>query len=113
MNAFVGENMKDKYIKQAIAKQNICIYTKSAISESLCFDNSAHLGAILNIDNIDDSYGLLVEKGEDFVKASIPKGARVTLADGDPNVDCTVFYKNVECDLLFEEGELEDYFTII
>ena len=105
--------MKDKHLRQAITTQTICVYTKSAISESPCYDNSVCLGAILTIDNIDDSYGLLVEKGEDFVKASIPKGARVTLAAGDPNVDCTVFYKNIECDLLFEDGELEDYFTII
>lgn len=91
--------------------QPLCIYTKTPNSYSECWDNLTNDN--LELDNIDDSYGLnLVETG-DVINVFIPRNARCILKKASPNVDCTVVYKNIECDLLFEDEPIDTYFDAV
>lgn len=92
--------------------QPLCIYTKTSNSYSECWDIITNDN--LELDNIDESYGLdLVETG-DRIDVYIPRNARCTLKKpSNPNLDCTVVYKNIECDLYFEDEPIDTYFDII
>lgn len=93
------------------AIQPLCIYTKTLNSYSVCWDNITNNE--LNVDNIDDSYGLDIEERGDTINVYIPRNAKCVIKKTAPNVDCTVFYKNIECDLLFEDEPIDSYFNII
>lgn len=95
----------------AFVTQPLCIYTKTSNSYSECWDNNTN--SSLELDNIDDSYGLdLVETG-DRIDVYIPRNAKCILKKAGPNVDCTIVYKNIECDLLFEDEPIDMYFDVV
>ena len=88
----------------AFVTQPLCIYTKTPNSYSECWDNLTNDS--LELDNIDDSYGLDIVETGDVINVCILKKA-------SPNVDCTVVYKNIECDLLFEDEPIDTYFDAV
>lgn len=92
--------------------QPLCIYTKTSNSYSECWDNLTNDN--LELDNIDESYGLdLVETG-DRIDVYIPRNSRCILKKpSNPNLDCTVEYKNIECDLYFEDEPIDMYFDVV
>ena len=95
----------------AFVKQPLCIYTKTPTSYSECWDNLTN--DILELDNIDDSYGLDIVETGDVINVFIPSNARCILKKANPNVDCAVVYKNIECDLLFEDETIDTYFDVV
>ena len=97
----------------ALVTQPLCIYTKTTNSYSECWDNLTNDS--LELDNIDDSYGLDVVETGDVINVFIPINARCILekANANPNVDCIVVYKNIECDLLFEDETIDTYFEAV
>jgi len=95
----------------AFVKQPLCIYTKTPTSYSECWDNLTNDS--LELDNIDDSYGLDIIGTGDVISAFIPRNVRCILTKANPNVDCTVVYKNIECDLLFEDETIDTYFDVV
>lgn len=96
---------------RAITTQPFCIYTKTLNSYSVCWNNTTNNE--LNIDDIDDSYGLDIEERGDTIYVYIPKNAICTLKKTSPNVDCTIIYKNIECDLVFDDDSINDYLEIL
>ncbi len=96
----------------AFVTQPLCIYTKTSNSYSECWDNLTNDS--LELDNIDDSYGLDIVETGDVINVFIPINARCILKKAtNPNVDCTVVYKNIECDLLFEDEPIDTYFDAV
>ena len=95
----------------AFVTQPVCIYTKTPNSYSECWDNLTN--DILELDNIDDSYGLDIVETGDVINVFIPRNARCILKKANPNVDCTVVYKNIEYDLLFEDEPIDYYLEIM
>lgn len=95
----------------AFVTQPLCIYTKTPNSYSECWDNLTNDS--LELDNIDDSYGLDIVETGDVINVFIPRNARCILKKSSPNVDCTVVYKNIECDLLFEDEPIDTYFDAV
>jgi len=91
--------------------QPLCIYTKTLSSYSECWNNITNTS--LNVDDIDESYGLDIEDKGDIINVYIPINARCVLKRTTPNVDCTIFYKNIECDLIFEDEPIDSYFEIL
>lgn len=92
-----------------VTTQPVGIYTKTLTSYSNCWDilNNDNL----ELDNIDESYGLDVVELPDRFDVYIPKGAKCVIIHGDnPNVDCTIRYKNIECDLIFEDEPIDSFF---
>lgn len=102
-------NRKGKLTVRTI--QPLCIYSKDSCSYSECWDNSKNDS--LNIDDIDDSYGVDIVENSYRIDVYIPRSATCILKKSVPNVDCTVYYKNIECDLLFEEEPIDMYFEIV
>lgn len=95
----------------AFVTQPLCIYTKTPNSYSECWDNLTNDS--LELDNIDDSYGLDIVETGDVINVFIPSNARCILTKkANPNVDCTIVYKNIECDLLFEDEPIDTYFDV-
>lgn len=105
------EELKTKGKLEVLTTQKLCIYTKDQVSESECLDTNKKTQ--LNVENIDDSYGLEIQENGDIVEVYIPKNARVFLRKGSPNIDCTVLYKNIECDLFFEDEPIDNYFELV
>lgn len=105
------EELKAKGKLEAVTTQRLSIYYKDQISESICYDSNKN--DELDPSNIDDSYGLEVEETDDTVEVFIPKNARVLLLNISANIDCAVRYKNIECDLIFEDDPIESYFEIV
>lgn len=95
----------------ALVTQPLCIYTKTTNSYSECWDNLTNDS--LELDNIDDSYGLDIVETGDVINVFIPINARCILKKANPNVDCIVVYKNIECDLLFEDETIDTYFEAV
>ena len=93
-----------------ITTQPLCIYTKCNNVESECWDNETN--SQLDINNIDDSYNLNVIKDNERIDVFIPSNVTCILKKTNPNTDCTVIYKNIECDLLFEDEPIDNFFTI-
>ena len=91
--------------------QPMCIYTKTLDSYSICWDK--FLDKELDIEDIDDSYGLEIEKRGDVLIVYIPRNAKGTIKKTNPNADCTIFYKNIECDLVFEDEPIDYYLEIM
>lgn len=89
----------------------LCIYTKNAYSESECWDTSRNKE--FDPTYVNSSYELDIINKEDTTYVYIPKGAKCTIKDINPNTDCTVYYKNIECDLVFEDESIEEYFEIV
>lgn len=93
-----------------ITTQPLCIYSKDPTSYSSCYDSRTNNE--LEIKLIDDSYGLdIVEYGE-RTDVYIPSNAKCTLKR-TINADCMIIYKNIECDLVFEDEPMDMYFEII
>lgn len=91
--------------------QPVCIFSKSSQSWSECWDNNT--SSILDISKIDDSYGLDLVESNNRIDVYIPRNAKCILTKPDnPNMDCTIVYKNIECDLSFEDDAIELYFDI-
>lgn len=104
----LNKNKKiDVYTTQAL-----CIYSKDDISYSDCWDNNTN--SELEIENIDDSYGLDIVESGNRIDIYIPKNARCVLKHS-PNInsDCIVCYKNIECELVFEDEPIDVYFEKI
>ena len=95
----------------AFVKQSLCIYTKTPTSYSECWDNLTK--DTLKLDNIDASYGLDIVGTGDLISVFIPRNVRCILKKANPNVDCIVVYKNIECDLLFEDETIDTYFEAV
>ena len=92
-------------------EQPLCIYSKDNVSYSSCWDNSTN--DELDLDRVDESYGLDMVENGDRIDVYIPRNAKCVLKKAGPNIDCTVVYKNIECDLLFEDEPIDMYFSII
>jgi len=105
------DELKIKNKLLVITTQKLLIYYKNEVSESACYNILTHTE--LKPTDLDDSYGLDLEIKENEFFIYIPKGAKCTLKRIVPNVDCTVFYKNIECDLVFDGEPIDDYFGII
>lgn len=106
----LNELNRNKQLR-VITTQPLCIYTKTLHSYSACWNNATNNE--LNVDDIDDSYGLDIEERGEIINVYIPRNAICTLKKTAPNVDCTIFYNNIECDLTFEEEPMDNYFEII
>ena len=102
-------NNKEKIT--VVVTQPLCIYSKTPSFYSECWDNYTHNN--LEPDNIDDSYGLNVVKTADRIDVYIPKNVKCILTKTNSNIDCTIIYKKIECDLLFEDEPIDRYFDIV
>lgn len=105
------DELKIKNKLSVITTQRLLVYYRNEVSESSCYNIATHTD--LKPTDLTDTYGLdlIIKDNEFFIY--IPKGAKCTLKRTVPNVDCTVFYKYIECDLLFEDEPIDDYFEII
>ncbi len=102
-------NKNDKI--DVILTQPLCIYSKGLTFQSKCWD--INLNKWLEADDIDDSYGLdIIETGE-RIDVYIPRNARCILKKAGADIDCVVAYKNIECDLTFEDEPIDMYFDIL
>lgn len=106
------EKLHDNGKLSVILDRPLCIYSKDINWSSNCWDLS--INAELNTKNIDESYGLDVVERNDRVDVYIPRNAKCTLRKArDLAIDCTVIYKNIECDLTFDSDDsIDDYFMI-
>lgn len=101
-------------LKKSLEVRTICpvsVYMKNAYSESECWDTSRNKE--FDLTYVNGSYELDIKTKGDTTYVYIPKGAKCTIKDMNPNSDCTVFYKNIECDLFFEDDSIEEYFEIV
>lgn len=92
--------------------QPLIVYYKDNNSHSECYDRSRNKW--LDIDDIDDSYGLdVMEESDDCVSVMIPEGRKCRISKSSPNVDCFLEYNNIELDLLFEDEPIDSFFEIV
>lgn len=106
----IYEELQNNDIIEVYTTQPLCIYTKTNTSYSECFDTNYN--DQLDIDNIDDSYQLEVIKNDDRIDVFIPNGVKCSLKKASPNSDCLVIYKNIKCELVFDEP-IDNFFEII
>ena len=97
-------------ILEQLEQQNkLTVITKTKNSFSECFDSNTN--SSLEIENIDDSYQLDIVDHDDYIDVYIPRNAKCTLIK-NPQVDCTIKYKYIECDLVFEDEPIDNFFTV-
>lgn len=105
------EQLKLKKSLEVRTIRPVCVYMCNAYSKAYCWDASRNKE--FDHTYVNDSYELDIKTIGDTTYVYIPKGAKCTIKDMNPNSDCCVYYKNIECDLIFEDGPLEEYFEII
>ena len=108
------EQLRHKNKLRVNLLQPLVILYKDLTASNTCWDMS--LNKKLDVNDIDDSYGLDVvdPDGNDVVEVLIPKGATCVLEKTSSDVDCTVKYKNVECDLTFDNmDDVDCFFEVI
>jgi hypothetical protein len=90
--------------------QPLVIYYKDSTSHNECYDIDKNKP--LDINDIDDSYGLEVDDSrEDCVTVMIPRGVRVKLRKpSSADFDCKIEYKNIEIELTFEDEPMDSFF---
>lgn len=92
--------------------QALCIYSKDNNSYSECWDNNTNSN--LDLDNIDDSYCLDIVDSGNRIDVYIPRNSKCILKPASSiNADCIICYKNIECELTFEDEPIEIYFEIL
>lgn len=104
------EQLEQQNKLTVITNQPICIYTKTKNSYSECYDHN--MNSSLDVKNIDESYQLDVVNYDDSIAVYIPRNAKCTLYNTYPNSDCGIIYKNIECDLIFEDEPIDNFFTV-
>ena len=97
---------------KVITKLPICVFSKDLTSYSSCEDLLYH--DQLDIDNIDDSYELDIVEYNERYDVYIPIDHCCTLyKTSNPNYHCTLVYKNIKCDICFEDEPIDNYFDVI
>ena len=108
------EQLRERDRLKVTLLQPLVVLYKDLTTSNNCWDTS--LNKKLDVKDIDDSYGLDVvdSDGNDIVEVLIPKGAVCTFMKTSPSIDCTVRYKNIECDLTFDNmDDIDCFFEVI
>lgn len=112
-----NSNIVEKYLIEngsadAITIQPLFVYHKDLSYETICYDVSKGTTEELDINNIDDSYGLDIivsETDSSVIDVMIPIGAKVNLRYiNKNNANILVKYKNIELIIDFETVESSD-----
>lgn len=107
----LNQDIENKGVK-VITTLPICIFSKDVTSYSSCEDLLYH--DQLDIKNIDESYELDIVEANDRYDVYIPIDRTCKLfKTSNPNYHCTLLYKNIKCDICFEDEPIDNYFDVI